>query len=116
MTESTERTQPLIKCADCLHAKVYREVAPDTGRYLLKVKCVKGHWRVGRKHGACDLHRIMAKRKHGCDDYQTMSDNEEDRLQYLKDLANDLPLERILYEPSGEAVDITELKSWTRAI
>ena len=113
---SSEESRPLVKCADCLHAKVYREVAPDTGRFLLKVKCVKGHWKQGRKHGACDLHRVMARRRHGCADYCTMSDSDEDRQQYLKDLADDLPTERILYEPSGEAVDIMELRSWTRAI
>lgn len=113
---SNEESSTLVKCADCLNAKVYREVAPDTGRFLLKVKCVKGHWKQGRKHGACDLHRATAKRRHGCKDYRTMSDSEEDRLRYLKDLANDLPLERILYEPDGEAVDITEMKACTRTI
>ena len=99
---------PLVKCADCLHAKVYREAATSTGRYLLKVRCIKGHWRIGRKHGACDLHRVLAKRRHGCDDYSSMSQNEEDRLRYLNHLANDLPLERLFYEPDGEFVDITE--------
>ena len=116
MTEPMENERILIKCADCLHCKQYREVAPGSGRYVLKVKCAKGHWRVGRKHGHCDLHRTMAKRKHGCDNYQTMSDSEEDRLRYLKDLANDLPLERIQYEPDGEPVDITEVEAWHGAI
>ena len=113
---STEEISTLIKCADCLHAKVFREQSGNSGWFLLKVKCARGHWKIGRKMGHCDLHRVMARRRHGCADYCTMSDSDEDRQQYLKDLADDLPTERILYEPDGEAVDITELKSWTRAI
>jgi len=113
---SSDETRPIIKCADCLHAKVYREVAPDTGRFLLKVKCTKGHWREGRKYGACDLHRVTAKRRHNCADYRSMSDSDEDRQQYLRDLADTLPTEQVVYEPDGEAVDIMEMKGWTRAI
>ena len=105
---STSKKPPLVKCAECMHAKVYREFAPDTGRYVLKVKCAKGHWKVGRKHGACDLHRVMARRKHGCKDYLSSSENEEDRIRFLGDLAASLPIERILYEPSGEPVDFLE--------
>jgi len=105
---SNNNKPPLVKCADCLHCKLYLEVTTDAGRFLRKVKCVKGHWRVGRKHGACDLHRVLAKRRHGCDDYISMSKNEKDRWRFLKHLAADLPVERILYEPNGEAVDITE--------
>jgi hypothetical protein len=108
MSDNT-KDKTLVKCADCLHAKVFREVSGDTGRYLLKVKCAKEHWKVGRKHGHCDLHRVLARRKHGCDDYVSMSDDDEDRRRSLQDLADSLPLERILYEPNGEAVDITEV-------
>jgi hypothetical protein len=111
MSEKDETTKnaPVQKCCDCLSAKVFRETSGNTGRYLLKVKCVKGHWRVGRKHGHCDLHRVMARRRHRCPDFESMSENEEDRKQYLADLAMDLPDERILYEPNGEPVDITEV-------
>jgi len=104
----TDTTAPLIKCADCRHCKLYREVATDNGRFLLKVKCVKGHWKRRRKHGACDLHCVLAQRRQVCDDYSSMSKNEDDRLRFLKHLAGDLPVERNLYEPNGEAVDITE--------
>ncbi len=98
------------KCADCKNAKVFREVSGNSGRYLLKVKCAAGHWRRGRKQGdSVDIHRILSRRRHKCPDYESMSDNEEDRKQYLADLATDLPDERILYEPNGEAVDILEV-------
>jgi len=115
MTDNTN-DKPLVKCADCLHAKVFREVSGDTGCYRLKVKCAMSHWKVGRKHGHCDLHRVTARRKHGCDDYVSMSEDEEDRRRYLQDLADGLPLESILYEPNGEAVDITEVNECRSAM
>jgi hypothetical protein len=100
----------LQKCADCLHAKLFKDVSASTGRYLLKVRCSRGHWPSGRKHGgAVDLHRILSRRKHNCPDYSSMSDDDEDRKRYLADLARDLPYERILYEPNGEPVDMTEV-------
>jgi hypothetical protein len=115
MTDNT-KDRPLVKCADCLHCKQYREVAPGSGRYVLKVKCATGYWKQGRKRGATDLHRVLAKRRHGCDDYRTMSDSEEDRQRHLKHLADDLPLERITYEADGEPMDITEVEAWHGAM
>jgi hypothetical protein len=114
-SETTPIEAPLIKCADCLHAKQYREFNPATGRYVLKVKCAKGHWKKGRKHGECDLHRVLARRRHKCADHVSISDNEEDRQEYLKTLSATLPLEQIFYEPNGEPVDITEVAGWQSA-
>jgi len=100
----------LQKCADCLHAKLFKEVSGSTGRYLLKVRCSRGHWPPGRKYGgAVDYHRILSRRKHNCPDYTSMSEDDLDRKRYLADLARDLPDERILYEPNGEPVDMTEV-------
>ncbi len=113
---SKEKKGPLVKCAECMHCKQYREFIPESGRYTLKVKCAKGHWRVGRKHGACDLHRVMARRRHGCMNYVSSSDNEKDRQQFLEHLANTLPIELIYYEPNGEPADFIERSSWTRAM
>ena len=113
---SNQKKGPLIKCAECMHCKQYREVSPDTGRYVLKVKCAKGHWKVGRKHGACDLHRVMARRKHGCKDYLSSSDSEKDRREFISGLAATLPIEQVQYEPNGNPVDILEMTSWTRAM
>ena len=98
-----------IRCADCMHCKQYREVNQATGRYVLKVKCARGHWQRGRKHGAVDLYRVMARRMQKCMDYDTMSDNEQDRARYLRDLAASLPLERIVYEADGEPADIFDV-------
>lgn len=100
-----------IRCCDCMHAKQFREVAPSTGRYILKVKCTKGHWLHGRKNGVADLYRVMTRRTPKCADYVSMSEDESDRRQSLEDLASSLPLERIIYEPDGTPVDITEEES-----
>ena len=115
--DKTSKLAPIQKCADCLNAKVFREVSSTTGRYLLKVRCAAGHWRVGRKNkGMVDIHRILSRRRHTCPDYVSMSENEEDRKQYLADLAMDLLDERILYEPNGEPVDITEVAACRTAM
>jgi hypothetical protein len=98
-----------IRCADCAHCKQFREVDYATGRYILKVKCTKGHWKRGRKRGAVDLYRVMARRMQKCMDYDSMSDNEQDRTRYLRDLAASLPLERIVYEGDGEPADIFDV-------
>lgn len=107
MSNSTT-TNPLIKCVECLHAKQYREVQAKTGRFALKVRCAKGHWQHGRNDGSCDLHRVMARRTRQCSDYVSTSEDESDRTQFLADFGQSLPLERVVYEPSGQAVDITE--------
>jgi len=109
-------SNPLIKCVDCLHAKQYREVSERTGRYILKVRCKKGHWKHGKSDGSCDLHRVMARRTSKCPDYVSTSESEADRQAFLKELASSLPLERIVFESDGQAADITEVGSWSRAI
>jgi len=109
MSATQPKKSNVIKCADCLHCKQFREVHDASGRYLLKVNCAKGHWRKGRKNGYCDLHRVMARRRHKCPDYDSMSTGEKDRREFLRDLAAGLPLERILYEPNGEPADIFEV-------
>ena len=106
---ASQRKSDFVKCADCKHCVQFREVDKATGRYVVKVNCTKGHWRKGRKHGYCDLHRVMARRRRKCGDYVSMSTSEKDRQEFLRDLAAGLPLERILYEPNGEPVDIFEV-------
>jgi hypothetical protein len=102
----------LIKCADCQFARQFRQVNEATGRYVLKVNCSKGHWRVGRKNGHCPLHRILAKRTRKCQDYVSTSTGEEDRKRYLETLAATLPLEQFVYESDGTYADITEVGPW----
>lgn len=109
MIETQETTNALIRCADCAHCKQYREVNQATGRYVLKVKCARGYWQRGRKHGAVDLYRVLTRRMQKCREYDSMSDNEQDRTRYLRDLAASLPLERIVYEADGEPADIFDV-------
>ena len=106
MSESQEGT---IRCADCRFCKQFKEVNQATGGYLLKVKCSRGLWQVGRKCGHTDLHRVMSRRMHKCPEYDSMSENEQDRARYLRSLAASLPLERIVYEANGEPADIFEV-------
>ena len=107
MNSSTENA--MIRCPDCFFCRQFREVNPATGRYVLKVRCVKGYWRRGRKHGAVDLYRVLSRRVQKCPDYDSMSDNEQDRARYLRDLAASLPLERIVFEADGEPADIFDV-------
>ena len=109
---SNDESRTLIKCADCLHCKQFREINEATGRYVLKVRCAAGRWKRGRKHGDCDLHKILGRRSHTCGDYVSMSENEEDRQQYLRTLTETLPLEVIQYELNGEPADILEVQPW----
>jgi len=106
MSESQEGT---IRCADCRFCRQFKEVNGATGRYVLKVRCARGGWQVGRKLGHTDWHRLMTRRVRKCPDYDSMSDNERDRARYLCDLAATLPLERIVYEADGEPADIFEI-------
>lgn len=109
--KKNSNTAPPIRCADCAHCRQYREVDLATGRYILKVKCSKGHWRRGRKRGAVDLYRILARRMQKCMDYDSMSESDHDRERYLRNLSATLPLERIVYETDGEPADIFEVHS-----
>ncbi len=115
MKEVTD-SKTAVKCADCLHAKQFREVNEATGCYVLKVRCAKGHWARSRTQGACDLFRVLARRSSKCRDYLSMSDTDEERKEYLQGLSATLPLERIVYDPDGEPVDIEEVQKWQSAM
>ena len=115
MKDTADSKNP-IKCADCAHARQYREINQATGRYVLKVRCAKGHWARGRSPGACDLFRVLARRSSKCQDYLSMSETEEERKEFLQTLAQTLPLERIVFEPDGEPADIEEAQGWESAI
>lgn len=100
-----------IPCADCLHCKVFKEFE-RTGRYILKVRCAKAHWRRGKSNrlaATFDLHTLLNRHVEVCDDYDSISEDAEDRRQYLESLAEDLPVERHIYEPDGSFVDLEEL-------
>jgi hypothetical protein len=110
--EMSESQEGMIRCADCRFCKQFKEVNEATGRYVLKVRCTKGHWLRGRKLGDTDLFRVLTRRTPKCGDYQSMSEDDADRQRFLEQLARDLPLERIIYEPDGTPVDFTEVEAW----
>ena len=109
--EETLRAKPRFHCAECLHCKTFREVA-KSGRYILKARCAKGHWRKGSKEDTCDLHRVSARSRVSCRDYESSSDDAATRREYLDDLEDLLPLERHIHEPDGSFVDKTETMTW----
>jgi hypothetical protein len=102
----------LIKCAECIHCKMVKEVAPSSGRYVIKAKCARGHWLRGRQESTCDIHRVLARRTRKCQDYSSTSDDQADRDQYLRDLSSELPNERYIYEADGSYADLTEVRTW----
>ena len=94
-----------IQCADCEHCRTYREIAQgSSGRYLLKVRCAKVHWRKGKDQfeATYHLHTVLRRVVPACADYESISDDDQDRARYLAALAADLPVERIAYNPDGE--------------
>ncbi len=109
--EKTLRAKPRFHCAECLHCKTFREVA-KSGRYILKARCAKGHWRKGSKEDTCDLHRVSARNRVSCCDYESSSDDANTRREYLDDLEDLLPLEQHIHEPDGSFVDKTETMKW----
>lgn len=113
--KTKEDGNTMIKCADCLHCKVFQETDPTTGRYILKARCSKGCWLRAGRPATCDLHRVASRRRAKCPEYISTSESEEDRKRFLRDLANSLPLERIVYEKSGRLADMTEVLSWRSA-
>ncbi|MBM3957918.1 MAG: hypothetical protein FJ313_07690, partial [Gemmatimonadetes bacterium] len=100
-------SQHQLRCADCQNCRQFQETDPATGRYVLKVKCIRGHWLRGRKRGATDLYRVLSRRTPKCGDYVSMSEDAADREQFLATLSATLPLERIIFEPDGTPVDLT---------
>ena len=108
MTFTNDKTQ--IRCADCLHCKVFKDSEPS-GRYVLRVRCDKQNWvrgKNGRIKATYHLHTLMGRRMDACPDYDSLSEGEDDRDAYLRALAEDLPVEKYVYNPDGSFVDIEE--------
>lgn len=96
----------IIRCADCLHCQQFREVGAK-GRYVLKVRCAMARWRRGkhdRLEATYSLHTLMARCVDACLDYESTSDDANQREAYLAGLAKDLPVELIVYAPDGRRV------------
>ena len=107
-SKSTSKSKPSaqIRCADCEHCRTFRDTR-DSGRYTLKVRCTKGHWRRGRDRqleATYQMHTVLRRVVPTCADYASLSDDEQDRALYLNTLEDDLPVERIVYDVNGEPV------------
>jgi len=111
LLEQTLRARPLIVCAECLHCTQFRETA-KSGRYILKARCAKGHWRKGKWEETCELHRVAERGRRDCPDYESTSDDEASCQAYLANLEELLPDERHIHEPDGSFVNKTETMRW----
>ena len=95
-----------IVCADCAHCKVFKDTS-TSGRYVLRVRCVRERWRKGKDGNVIatyHFHTVLRRRVADCPDYMTLSDGPDDRADYLDQLADELPVERIVYGQDGEPV------------
>ena len=104
----------MVRCADCLHCKVFKRHA-RSGRYVLRLRCAKGKWTKGKKNPVEQtppLHTLMRRRVKSCVYYESLSEDEADREQYLAALQEDLPCEQYVYEPDGSFADMTEVPRW----
>ena len=98
------KSRAQIRCADCEHCRTFRDTS-DSGCYTLKIRCAKGHWRRGKtsqKNPTYQMHTVLRRVVPECADYASLSDDEQDRALYLDALEDDLPVERIVYDASGE--------------
>jgi len=105
------RKKPAFKCAECLHCKMFKQSSPS-GRYILMCRCAKGNWRRGRAEDTCELHLVGYRRRDLCPDYQSTSESEEERRDYIRSLPDFLPIERHIHEPDGSFVDKTGTMKW----
>jgi len=109
--EKSLRAKPRIRCAECQHCRQFQEKAVS-GRYVLKCRCSKGHWKRGSKEDTCDLHRVTGRGRAACPDYESSSDDDTSRKRFLDGLEDLLPDERHIHEPDGSFVDKTETMRW----
>ena len=104
----------MVRCADCLHCKVFKKHA-RSGRYVLLLRCSKGKWLKGGTQPTeltPPLHMLMRRLMKSCLYYESLSEDADDRERYLAELEEDLPCEQYVYEPDGAFVDMTEVPTW----
>ena len=82
-----------IHCANCLHCKVYLERADRGAKAEKRVRCAMGNWQtLSNKERTYCYHTVLSRRMATCPDYDSMG--EHDRDEFLKDLRDNLPVER----------------------
>lgn len=102
---------PVIKCAECLHCKMFKETN-GSGRYILKCRCAKNHWVRRHQGDSCELHKVAARRRDSCPDYLSTSDDAQDKKAFLRGLDDFFPLERHIFNPDGTYLDKAEMMEW----
>jgi hypothetical protein len=100
-----------IRCAECFNCKVFKETNRN-GRYILKCRCIKRRWYTGKKEITCEPHKLSARRRDDCPDYESTSDDEQDKKRFIDELEDFLPIERHIFNPDGSYVDKTETMAW----
>ena len=103
MHTSNEKTSPMIHCANCLHCKVFLERAERGAKAERRVRCAVGNWQTpsGKERTYC-YHTVINRRVVACPDYDSMG--ERDRDEFLKNLRDNLPVEREIVDTSALAV------------
>ena len=91
-----------IYCANCLHCKVFTHVSEGNGARERRVRCAAGQWvtSAGNEKNY-SLHTVLSRRKDKCAQYDSMG--EEDLREFIKDLEENLPVERIIVTPNEPA-------------
>jgi len=92
-----------IHCANCLHCKVFLERAERGTKAEHRVRCAAMHWHTssGKERTFC-YHTVLNRRVVACPDYDSMG--ERDRDEFLKDLRDNLPVERDMVDMGALAV------------
>lgn len=92
-----------IYCANCCSCRVIKVNLPNNpGKFLLRVKCVKGIWQ--KKLGTEKLYKYFTTARRimeDCDSYEPMGE----LMPFIKDLRKKLPAQ-------DEVYSIDEKKSW----
>lgn len=103
MKANTEKSAHPIPCANCLHCKVYLERADRGSKAERRVRCAMGNWQTpsGKERTFC-YHTVLSRRVVSCPNYDSMG--ERDRDKFLKDLRDNLPVERDMVDVSAFAV------------
>ena len=92
-----------VICANCLHCKVYLERADRGTKSEKRVRCAMGNWQTpSNKERTYCYHTVLCRRMASCPDYDSMG--EHDRDEFLKDLRDNLPVDREIFLADQSAV------------
>ncbi|HSV56414.1 MAG TPA: hypothetical protein VLH39_04830 [Magnetospirillaceae bacterium] len=87
-SETCDRSEARIYCANCVHCKLVPTPAQGSGRYYLRVRCDAGKWR--KKLGEEKIYKyftVSRRAIESCDRYEDMGDPRE----FMRDLKKSLP-------------------------